>query len=459
MAGVIQVGGLATGLDTNKIIDQLVQLEQRPIDLLKQQQADLKDSNTAFGTFGTKLAALQGAADALASVDDVLAGSASSSNQSAVTAVAGSGASRGSVDISVTKLARGSVAGSTTGVTAATGTIATGAGFFKFQVGAGAVQSVAITATTTLQDLVNAINDKNAGVTASAVNLGTTASPDFRLNVVSRATGASSTIAIVRDDTSLAVQTTQTGQNAEFTVGGFADTFHRETNSFSDVLPGVTFTLKDEGDATITVVDDTDAITKKVQTLVSAFNDVVTFVQSQSDVTEDSSGNTSVGSLATNSTVRGIIDQLHAALSQALGGATGRYVNLSSIGITTVGSASDPSGQAVGTVKFDASVFAAALADDSTAVAQVFAGNGAGKGAANALSALIAGVTGPGGVLAVDSQGFDDQVRQLDDQIADGQRRLDQFQADLQQQFTALETLVSSLQSQGSLLTAGLKGL
>src|SRR5437588_11997577 len=98
-AGVIQVGGLATGLDTNKIIDQLVQLEQRPIDLLKQQQADLKDSNTAFGTFGTKLAALQGAADALTTVDGVLAGKASSSNESAVTAVAGSGASRGAVAI------------------------------------------------------------------------------------------------------------------------------------------------------------------------------------------------------------------------------------------------------------------------------------------------------------------------------------------------------------------------
>src|SRR5204862_5242746 len=108
-----------------------------------------------------------------------------------------------------------------------------------------------------------------------------------------------------------------------------------------------------------------DAITKKVQALVTTFNDVVTFVASQSDVTQDSgSGDTAVGTLATNSTVRGIIDQLHQTLSQALGGATGRYVNLSSIGITTVGSASDASGQAIGTIKLDARVFATALADD-----------------------------------------------------------------------------------------------
>src|SRR5262245_43098032 len=99
MAGVIQVGGLATGLDTNKIIDQLVQLERRPIDLLQQQQASLEDSRDAFATFGGKLATLQGAAAALDTVDEVLAGKASSSNETAVTAVAGSGASRGSVSI------------------------------------------------------------------------------------------------------------------------------------------------------------------------------------------------------------------------------------------------------------------------------------------------------------------------------------------------------------------------
>ena len=82
MAGVIQVGGLATGLDTNKIIDQLVQLEQRPVDLLSQQQADLEDSRDAFATFGAKLATLNGAATALDTVDEFLSGKASSSNES-----------------------------------------------------------------------------------------------------------------------------------------------------------------------------------------------------------------------------------------------------------------------------------------------------------------------------------------------------------------------------------------
>ena len=71
-----------------------------------------------------------------------------------------------------------------------------------------------------------------------AVNLGTASSPDFRLEIVSRATGATSTVTVTHDDTALAVQTAQAGQNAQFTVSGFSGTFERESNTFGDVLSG-----------------------------------------------------------------------------------------------------------------------------------------------------------------------------------------------------------------------------
>jgi flagellar hook-associated protein 2 len=334
--GVIQVGGLATGLDTNNIIDQLVALEQRPITLLQQQQSDVAATQTSFGTLRTKLSALQSAADALNTLGEVLVGTAASSDPTVVTVAAGQGAARGTVTIDVSQLARGSVAGASTGVSSAGSTIATGDGVFSFQVGSGQVQSVNVTAGTTLQDLANAINGLGAGVVASAVNLGTDASPDYRLNLVSRATGASSTITVLQDDTTLAVQTTQSGQNARFTVSGFSGTFERESNTFSDVLTGVTFSLRDQGTATVTVEDDPAAITAKVQTLVGAFNDVINFVAGESTVQQGSTSDTlNIGSLAVNSTVRGLVDQLHAAFSVTLAGATTRYVNLSSVGFAT----------------------------------------------------------------------------------------------------------------------------
>ncbi len=449
MAGLIHVGGLATGLDTTKIIDQLMQLERRPLDLLSQQLTGVQASQTSLATLGGKLAALGSAASALNTTEEVLLGKGASSDPTVVTAAAGGGAARGATALTVTQLARGSVAGATTGVTAPTSTVALGPGTFRFQVGSGPVQSVALTGTTTLDDLVRAVNGLDVPVTASAVNLGTAAAPDYRLNLVSRDTGASSTITVVQDDTTLAVQTTQAGQNAQFTVGGFSGTFERESNTFSDVLPGVTFSLKGTGTAVVTVDDDADAITAKVKALVAAFNDVVQFVAGESTITQgQTQGDIKIGSLAADSTVRRLVDQLHDGFSETLAGATSRYVNLSSLGLAT---------QKDGTISFDETKFRTALGDNSEAAAQVLAGNGVGLGVANGLAKLVADATGIGGILALDGNNLDDQVRELQDQIDAGQRRVDAFQADLQGQFTALEALVSGLQSQSSFLTSVLQ--
>jgi flagellar hook-associated protein 2 len=448
--GVITVGGLATGLDTNSIISQLVALERQPLDLLQQQVTDTQATQTSVGTVGTKLAAIQSAADALTSVSGVLVRKATSSDETVATAAAGQGAAPGSVTLAVSQLARASTASATTGVNATTATIADTSGTFKFQVGGGAVQTVNVSATTTLQDLVDSINGLGAGVTASAVNLGTSSSPDYRLQLVSDHTGAASSIAVVRDDTRLAVQTTQSGQDAHFTVAGFSGTFARDTNSFSDVLTGVTISLKAQGTATVTVDTDTDAVVNQVKTLVTAFNDLETFVDGESTVQENQDKSAvTVGSLATDTTIRRVLSRLHDIFSEPLAGATTQYVNLSSLGLAT---------QKDGTIALDETKLRAALGDDPTAVAQVLAGNGTAAGIANDLSSYIEQETGPSGTLATHTQGLTDQIKSLQDEIDAGQRQLDQYQADLQAQFAALESLVSTLQSQGNFLLSAFGG-
>jgi flagellar hook-associated protein 2 len=447
-SGVISVGGLATGLDTNTLIQQLVQIQSRPIQLLQNQLTDAQATQTSLTTLGTKLSAIQTAADAIKNVGDFLVRKASSSDDTILSAAAGSGAAAGSVTLNVSKLAHGSVASSANGVGSATSTIANGNGFFKFTVGSGSEQSVPVSATTTLQDLVTGINNLGAGVTASAVNLGTAASPDYRLQLTSNTTGASSTIAVTHDDTTLGVTVTQAGQNAEFTITGFTGTFKRESNTFSDVLPGVTFSLKSEGIATVTVTDDADAIVTKVKALVTAFNDAVGFVGDQSTVTSstDANGNrtVAVGSLANSSTASRLIDSLHNILSEPLNGATTQYVNLASVGFKT---------QEDGTIAFDESAFRTALSTNPTAVAQLFGGNGTGAGVANDLSSFVDNATGVQGAISLSTNSLNSQIQEIQDEIDAAQRQVDAFQADLKEQFTALETLVSGLQSQGSFLT------
>ncbi len=445
----IQVGGLATGLDTNKIIDQLIALERRPIDLLNGQVTAAQSTKDAISTFSGKLSAIKSAADELKTVDKVLVRTAASSNTSILTAVAGEGAGRGTTTFNVSQLARGSVASSTVGVASAATTVASSDGTFQFQVGAGALQSVNVDSTTTLQQLADRINNLHAGVTASAINLGTASSPEFRLQIVTAETGSASTVAVVHDDTSLALQTSQAGHDAQFTVSGFSGTFSRASNTFSDVLTGITVSLRDVGASTVTVSDDGAAITGKVNTLVGAFNDLVRYLAGQSTVNvSDDKNQASIGALATDTTAKRIEGQLHHIFSGVLTGASTGFVNLSTLGLST---------QRDGTILFNQGKFFQALGQDPTAVAQVLAGNGVGNGVANDLRTYIDSVTASGGAIDSRSNGIDGQVRQLQDQIDQAQRNLDQFELNLRRQFADLESVVNGLKSQGDFITAALK--
>jgi len=449
MAGTISVGGLASGLDSDSIIEKLVALERRPIDLLQQQQTDLQKTQTSIGSLSSKLGTLRTASVALETSAGVLVRKAASSDDSVVGAAAGLGAQRGSATVTVSQLARGSVAGATVGVASTGSTVATGSGTFQFKVGDGDVQSIDVTSTTSLQDLADAITGVDAGVTASAVNLGTAAVPDYRLQIVSTDTGASSTITVLHDDTNLAVQTSQAGQNAQFTVEGFTGTFERESNSFSDVLLGVTFTLKDTGTSTVTVADDTDEIVKRAKALTDAFNEAVTFVSDESTVQESTDKETlTVGSLAGDTTARRIASRLHDLFSAPLDGGATRFVNLASVGFAT---------QRDGTITFDESKFRAALAEDPDGVAAVFAGNDSDQGIARDITQFIDQTTGAGGAIAIRTKGLDDQAQALQVQIDSDEAHLTTFEANLRAQFNALETLVSGLQSQAGFLAAALK--
>ena len=62
---LFQVGGLASGLDTQSIIDGLTKIEQQPLDTLRTQQTDFKTQVSVIGQLVGKIQTLQQAAKAL----------------------------------------------------------------------------------------------------------------------------------------------------------------------------------------------------------------------------------------------------------------------------------------------------------------------------------------------------------------------------------------------------------
>ncbi len=451
--GTISIGGLATGLDTNSIVSQLTALErQRSIDPLTSEQTSVTATQSAFQTFNGKLATLLTAVNQLKDPTSVLVQTASSSDDSVLTASAAAGARPGTTEVTVNHLARPAIATSANGKTAATSSVATGSGTFAFRVGpTGTVQTIAIDATTTLQDLATKINGLGAGATASVVNVGTTANPDFRLRLGSDQEGTSQAVSIVTDDTTLGVAVSQTALDAQFTVSGFTDPLTRDSNTVSDVIPGVTFNLKSGGGpVTVTVANDTDTITSQVGAVVKAFNDIATFVSGNTTVTQDTTSDArtvTLGPLALDATSKGILESLHNIFSSpsSSAGSGSVYSVLAQIGITT---------NRDGTLNFDQATFQAELSSHGSDVAKLLAGSDGAKGVADRLADYINAATQSGGLIDIHNNALTDQLNTLQDRIAAGQRNLDSFQATLQKQFTNLETLVQSLKSQGSFLSA-----
>ncbi len=452
---LITFGGLATGLDTNSMIDKLVALERRrSVGFLELEQAENQATQAALGSFESKLASFLAAVNGLRDAQSAFSRTATSSDTAVLASTAGSGALNGSTTITVGALARGAIGTSATGVATSTSTIASGSGTFQFQVGTGATQSVAVSATTTLEELVAAVNELDAGVTASAVNVGTSAAPDYRLRMATTGTGTSNALSILADPTAIGVTVTQAATNASVSVSGFATAFTRESNVIGDIIPGVTLALKSTGGPVdVTVNTNATAIGDRVDAVVKAYNDIVSFVEENSSVEQDTAsdeGTVTAGPLAFDGTVRSILSGLRTNLTGALEGLSGSYSLLAEVGVTSTQN---------GRLSFDRGKLEAALAEDEDGVLELFAGSQSSSGLFDGVHAWVTEITGSGGLLEARQDGIKSVLTTLEERIQAGERSATAYEGELRATFASLEVLVNSLQTQGSVLLGALGGL
>lgn len=442
------IGGLATGIDTTSLINQLMAAEKQPLNTLETRRLKFQALSAAFTDLGFKLATLKTRVDALKDPETFFARSVGSSDDSVATAVATPGSTRGTFTLTVSALARGSFA--TAGVTksALTDTVATADGELTFRLGAsGPLVKVGVSATTTLAQLVAAINDTHASVRATAVNTGTASAPAYKLSLASTGTGVANDITIVSDGTALGITNTQHSLDAAFAVTGLGS-FTRSTNSFSDVIEGVTVTLKASSGITDLTVDyDKSATQGRLHALVDAYNDVVRTIDGQSG-TRNSDGTITPGAFSGDAVPRTIRRRLASLIATNVGGSA---PTLASIGITT---------QKDGTLTFDATKFQAKVTEDPTGVQRLIGGTTGQDGVADLLSATTEGYTRTvGGSIAVRQDALHRTMRDLQSQIDATQRRLDITEATLRRRFANLEQVVAQMQSSGSSLLNALAQL
>ncbi len=190
MAG-IQLGGLFTGIDTNALITQLMEIEKGTINRYQARQKVWSNRETAISEMESKLTSLRSAVTALSDADTLRAFTATSSNTDILTAEASNNAYEGSHTIVVNQLAHAERWVHSTGMEYADDLV--GAGTFLYSYNHQET-TITTTANTTLNDLVGLINSdaNNPGVTASllyyngAYHLmlnGTDAGADYAISV------------------------------------------------------------------------------------------------------------------------------------------------------------------------------------------------------------------------------------------------------------------------------------
>lgn len=180
----INFSGLASGIDTESIIQKLSELQARPLQRLMVRKNQLNSRMSAFDQFQGLVRSLQSAAGALATRTTFNIMQGNSSDSQVVTVSPSTEAQPGTYEIRVSKLAQAHkiVSGAHTSATAELGVSG------RFMVNGKVIE---VNANDTLQTIASKINGANAGVTASILNAD---GGQFYLTLTASETGRNSRI-------------------------------------------------------------------------------------------------------------------------------------------------------------------------------------------------------------------------------------------------------------------------
>jgi flagellar hook-associated protein 2 len=453
------VGGIATGLDTNSIIDQLLAIDRQPETLLTQRSTVETARQAALKAIQTSMQSLQTAAQAMRA-PSVWANTqtVTSSNPTAVSAVLTGGAAAGGFQIGVQRLASADQV--TQGTTLAA---ANGDDTLHIQVGAGAVANVSISAGDTLATIASKINaNTSSQVYASVVS--------NKLVLSGQVTGAANTIAVTSDSTlasDLGMTQSLVARDAQYTINGANMT--SPTNTVSNGLAGVTVTLNGTtaSDASLVVTapaPNTNTITTAIQGFVTAYNSTVDliygYVNDPKVANPTTDAQREAGMLQGDPQLLSILSNLRSAVTTTMSGATGGMGYLGNIGLSTgaaVGSGTISQDSLEGKLTLDTTKLQSALASNFSGVKALFSnatGNFGSEGLSQRMDDIINPQTSATGALNGRITSEASLIQSYSQQIADIEQRVTLHEAALRAQFTAMESAVAQLQSSSSALSS-----
>lgn len=441
----ISAAGMLSGLDVDGLVTSLMSIEKQPLYNLQSKQSSVNAKLSAFGTLKSAVSAFQTAVKNLSS--DALSALTATSSKSETVGVSvanASSASAGSYSIEVSKLAQsdklvsGGVAAGTT-FSAANSSMAISIN--------GKTTTLTLT-DTTLSGLSSAINKANAGVTATILNDGTS----DRLVITGNETGEKNAVTIAAtgslaqfDTTGGSMTRTQAAQNAELTIDGIA--VSKPSNTVTDAIKGVTLNLNQTNVGSpvkVSLAKDTTAVTNQITAFVDAYNTLATAVNKQ---TAYNATTKTSAVLNGDASARSILTNIRAELGKAVTDATG-LKTLSDIGIAF---------QRDGTLKLEKpDKLKSALETNFAGVSSLFSST---DGVATRLTKVTEEMLGSKGLFKTRTDGLNATIESMDKSMDRMELQLAQTEKRYRAQFTALDTMMTNMQSMSSYMTQQLAAI
>lgn len=416
------LGGTAGQIDVPSLISSLMAAAQVPQQQLQDQLTTQQNFMAAYQTINTKLTALQTAAHNLASPVTWVTRTATSSSPSVVATTTGfpmEGQTTFTVKSTAVAQITTMTADATSGKVFADGSSLTISG-------ANGPKTIT-PASGSASEVASAINNAGVGVKASVVH----ADSGDVLQITSNSTGTANAFTASSSDASgSTAQTIVSPQDAVLTVGDPAAggyTITSATNTFSNAIGGVTFTVSQPGvTATIGVSLSAQGIADQVKALVDAANTAGAELQNDTQQGSPLQGTHDLNALITS-------------IGDSVSHGTTAGGTLKDWGIDL---------DKNGVLSFDEDAFLTAYANKpSDAKAAI-------QGFAQSLESTADSAVDVGhGSVTLKMQEITAQETRLNDSISAWSDRLDQMQSNMQAKFLAMETALATLQSQQTYLT------
>lgn len=309
--------------------------------------------------------------------------------------------------------------------------------------GAGAFSINGVTinynsSTDSLQDVLDHINGSAAGVSASYDPL------NNRFALQNKTTGD---VGIsLKDDTGTflaaaglsSAGTFTAGKNLLYTVNGNSQALQSQSNTIngdSSTINGLSLTVLKAGDVSVSVGSDTSGVTSALQSFVNDYNNVQSYITTQSASSTDASNKVTAGLLTGDMDAASMASNLRSAgfSPVAVSGLSATFSQLANMGVTSNGYNN--------TISLDTAALGTALANNLTQVKSFF--SDATNGWASKFDAYLTNTVGDDGSIATHQAALTKQSQAIDAQIANLEKSIAADSATWTTAFQNMETAQS----------------